>query len=86
VGRLFYANGPDRLIGRLAGYLSLAMKRGELRKANPRIAAAQFLAVIVGDLQLRLAMGLDPPSRAEQRSVVTAGVEMFLRAYQTEGR
>jgi TetR/AcrR family transcriptional repressor of mexJK operon len=85
VGRLFYANGPDRLIGRLAGYLAQAMKRGELRKANSRVAAAQFLAVIVGDLQLRSAMGLPPASRAEQRNVVTAGVEMFLRAYQPEG-
>ena len=83
-GRLFYANGPDRLIGRLAAYLAQAMKRGELRKANSRLAAAQFLAVIVGDLQLRLAMGLEPPSRAEQRSVVKSGVEMFVRAYQPE--
>lgn len=84
VGRLFYANGPDRLIGRLAGYLAQAMKRGELRKANPRLAAAQFLAVIVGDLQLRMAMGLPSPSRAEQRNVAKAGVDMFIRAYEPE--
>jgi TetR/AcrR family transcriptional regulator, mexJK operon transcriptional repressor len=84
VGRLFYANGPDRLIRRLAGYLGLAMKRGELRKANARLAAAQFLAVIVGDLQLRLAMGLPSPSATEQRKVVTAGVETFIRAYQPD--
>lgn len=84
VGRLFYANGPDRLIGRLAGYLAQAMKRGELRKANSRLAAAQFLAVIVGELQLRLAMGLPPSSRAEQRNVVKSGVDVFIRAYQPE--
>ena len=84
VGRLFYANGPDRLIGRLAGYLGLAMNRGELRRADARLAAAQFLAVIVADLQLRLAMGLPAPSRTEQRNVVTAGVEMFVRAYQPD--
>ena len=82
VGRLFYANGPDRLIGRLARYLAQAMKQGQLRKADSRLAAAQFLAVIVGDLQLRLAMGLPTPSRAEQRNVVKAGVDMFIRAYQ----
>jgi AcrR family transcriptional regulator len=84
VGRLFYANGPDRLIGRLARYLAQAMKQGQLRKANSRLAASQFLAVIVGDLQLRLAMGLPAPSRAEQRNVVKAGVDMFIRAYQPE--
>ena len=84
VGRLFYSNGPDRLIARLAGYLAQAMTRAELRKANPRLAAAQFLAVIVGDLQLRQTMGLAPAARAEQRRVVKAGVEMFIRAYQPE--
>jgi hypothetical protein len=72
VGQLFYANGPARLIGRLADYLAPAMKRGELRKANARLAAAQFLAVIVGDLQLQLTIGLPPPSPAEQRNVVKA--------------
>lgn len=84
VGQLFFANGPNRLIGRLAGYLAQAMRQGELLKASPRLAAVQFLAVIVGDLQLRLAMGLAPPSPAEQRNVVSAGVAMFLRAYQPE--
>jgi TetR/AcrR family transcriptional regulator, mexJK operon transcriptional repressor len=84
VGQLFYANGPDRLIGRLAAFLAQAMKRGELREADARLAAAQFLAVIVGDLQLKLAMGLPSPSPAEQRKVIKAGVEMFARAYQPE--
>ena len=84
VGRLFYANGPDRLISRLAAYLAQAMKRDELRTANSRLAATQFLAVIVGDLQLRLAMGLAPTTRAQQRTVVTAGVETFMRAYQPD--
>ena len=82
---MFYSNGPDRLIRRLAGYLALAMNRGELRKANSRLAATQFLAVIVGDLQLRLAMGLAPPSRAERRNVVKAGVEMFIRPTDPTG-
>jgi AcrR family transcriptional regulator len=82
VGRLFYANGPERLIRRLADYLARAMKRGELRSADSRLAAAQFLAVIVGDLQLRLAMGLPRASLAKQRKVAIAGAEMFIRAYR----
>jgi AcrR family transcriptional regulator len=86
VGRLFYSNGPNRLIGRLAVYLAKAMKHGELRTANPRLAATQFLAVIVGDLQLRSAMGFPRPSRAQERKVVKAGVDMFLRAYQPATR
>lgn len=86
VGHLFYTNGPNRLIGRLADYLAEAMKRGELRKANPRLAATQFLAVIVGDLQLRSAMGFPRTSLTEERKVVKAGVDMFLRAYQPATR
>jgi AcrR family transcriptional regulator len=84
VGYLFFTNGPNRLIGGLADYLGKAMKHGGLRKVDPNLAAAQFLAVIVGDLQLRAAMGLPRPSRAEERKVVTAGVAMFLRAYQPQ--
>ena len=81
IGRLFYANGPAKLIGRLAEFLAAAMERGELRPTPPGLAAAQFLAVIVGDLQLRLAMGLISPTPMEQDEVVVAGVEVFLRAY-----
>lgn len=81
IGRLFYANGPAKLIGRLAEFLAAAMERGELRPSPPGLAAAQFLAVIVGDLQLRLAMGLVSPTPMEQDEVVVAGVEVFLRAY-----
>jgi TetR/AcrR family transcriptional regulator, mexJK operon transcriptional repressor len=83
VGRLFYANGPDRLLRQLATFLEEAMRRGDLRKVSPRLAAAQFLAVIVGDLQLRLAMGLKRPTRDERDGVACAGVELFLRGYST---
>ena len=81
IGRLFYANGPTKLIARLAEFLASAMERGDLRPAPSALAAAQFLAVIVGDLQLRLAMGLDPPTPIEQAEVVAAGVEVFMRGY-----
>lgn len=81
IGRLFYANGPAKLIARLAEYMAAAMKRGELRSAPSQLAAAQFLAMIVADLQLRLAMGLEPPTTRKQREIVAAGVEVFLRGY-----
>ncbi len=81
IGRLFYANGPAKLIARLAVYMAAAMKRGELRTAPPQLAATQFLAIIVADLQLRLTMGLPPPTIRKQNEIVTAGVEVFLRGY-----
>ena len=82
VGRLFYANGPDRLIGQLTAFLRQAMRRGDLRTAPPRLAAVQFLAVIVGDLQLRALMGVsDEPEPIKRDKVITSGIDMFLRAY-----
>lgn len=82
VGRLFYANGPDRLIGQLAAFLRLAMRRGDLRTAPPRLAAVQFLAIIVGDLQLRALMGVaDEPEPIKRQKVIASGIDAFLRAY-----
>lgn len=81
IGRLFHTNGPAKLIGRLADYMAVAMQRGELRSAPPELAAAQFLAIIVADLQLRLAMGFKPPTVRRRNEIVAAGVEVFLRGY-----
>jgi TetR/AcrR family transcriptional regulator, mexJK operon transcriptional repressor len=81
IGRLFYANGPAKLIGRLGDYMAVAMQRGELRSAPPELAAAQFLAVVVADLQLRLAMGFRPPTVRRRNEIVAAGVDVFLRGY-----
>jgi TetR/AcrR family transcriptional regulator, mexJK operon transcriptional repressor len=84
VGRLFYVNGPQRLIEGLATFLRGAMERGDLRAATPRVAAAQFLAIIVGDLQLRALMGLSAVDANEREEIVASGVEMFLRGYTPE--
>lgn len=81
IGQLFYANGPAKLIDRLAAILSAAMERGELRLSPPRLAATQFLAIIVADLQLRLSLGLAPPRPKEQRAIVAAGVQAFLHGH-----
>lgn len=81
IGRLFYANGPAKLIARLAEFLGAAMQQGQLRSAPPELAATQFLAVIVSDLQLRLTMGIEPPTTRKRNVIVAAGVEVFLRGY-----
>ena len=81
VGRLFYANGPQRLIDGLATYLEQAMAGGQLRRAPSHLAAVQFLAVIVGDLQLRALHGLPPASPPERAAVASSGVKVFLAAY-----
>jgi len=82
VGRLYWMNGPERLLASLATFLAAAMERGELRVAPARMAAAQFLAIIVGDLQLRAFVGnAHDVSAADRAIVVDAGVDTFLRAF-----
>lgn len=86
VGRLFYANGPQRLIDGLATYLEQAMASGQLRHAPSHLAAVQFLAVIVGDLQLRALHGLPPASPSERAAVASSGAQVFLAAYAVPHR
>lgn len=82
IGELFYNSGPSNLIDGLTTFLQTAMDRGELRAAPARIAAAQFLAIIVGDLQFRALMGLPASGgRNERDAVVASGVDVFLNGY-----
>ena len=85
IGDLFFINGPEHLIDTLAAFLDRAMRRGDLRAASPRLAAAQFLAIIVADLQFRALVGVGGRSTARQRNQVAAsGVDVFLRGYAPE--
>lgn len=77
----FYRSGPGDLNRRLARMLQDAMERGELRSADPHLAATQFLGVIVGDLQLQALLGVGVPSSRVSKATAIAGAEMFLRAY-----
>ena len=82
IGQLYYASGPEQLVLDLANYLEGAMKRGELRTAPARVAAAQFLQIIVGDLQFRSIIGVAGAATVDERAMyVESGVAVFLRAY-----
>lgn len=85
LGRLFFETGPSALIGRFAIFLKEAMEHGDLRRAPPRLAAAQFFGMLCGDLQLRALLGMGTAiSRRERSLVVKSGVAAFLRAYRAE--
>ena len=81
IGPLFWASGPQHLIGELAVFLQNAMHSGHLRSAPAHVAAGQFLAIIVGDLQLRRFVGTASSSDAERRALIESGIDAFLRAY-----
>jgi TetR/AcrR family transcriptional regulator, mexJK operon transcriptional repressor len=87
LGRLFYENGPSRLLDRLEAFLHASMTRGELRKADPRRAAEQLIGLVRGDLQLRALLGITGgSSRAHVKAIVRDGVDTFYRAYTQDYR
>ena len=83
LGRLYYENGPQRLLQRLEHTLEAAMHAGRLRRADPQRAAQQFVGLVRGDLMLRALLCVDAaPDEASIASAVRDGVDTFLRAYR----
>jgi len=82
LGARFYTAGPAVLIDRLAALLAAAMQSGVLRQAPPRVAAVQFIGMILGDLQLRVLLHVGkPPGRRAREEAAEQGVDAFLRGY-----
>ncbi len=82
LGRLFYENGPARLIQRLADYLAALMEQGWLLYGQPRLVAAQFIGIVRADMHTRTMFAVDESIWPESRAaVVEHGVDVFLRAY-----
>jgi TetR/AcrR family transcriptional repressor of mexJK operon len=82
VGRIFYETGPRTFIPRLSALLERRDAEGEIAIAEPTLAAAQFFAMLRGELHLRLALGVQAKvGRKELERYVEACVDLFLRGY-----
>ena len=78
----FYRSGPERVGGRLSGYLAELHKRGIVRVTDPRTASIHFFGMVRGDLFLRQLLGLgEPPRGGELDRIVDSAVKAFLCAY-----
>ncbi|WP_447785017.1 MULTISPECIES: TetR/AcrR family transcriptional regulator [Pseudomonas] len=79
IGMLFYEAGPSDCNEVLSTWMAEAMTRGELRQADPRVKAAQFLALLTAEVQERLFQPSSEPLEIEQiQGLVGRAVEMFL--------
>ncbi|OEZ62756.1 TetR/AcrR family transcriptional regulator [Duganella sp. HH105] len=78
VGQLFYDAGPSTSVATLATLLSGAMERGEIRRADPKVTAQQFLALLTAEVDVRLYQR-DPPPLSPQaiRQLVQRATDMF---------
>ena len=79
VGQLFDESGPAQLGEALAALFERAIERGELRRANPKVLAAHFTALVTSETSNRLYQ-MDPTPMAldDIRLMVGRAVETFL--------
>lgn len=79
IGMLFYEAGPSECNTVLSGWMSEAIMRGELRPGDPRVNAAQFLALLTAEVQERLFLPVSEPLALEQiQALVERAVNMFM--------
>ena len=79
IGRSFYEAGPAFAIAKIAAYLSRRMAAGDLREADPELAAFQFIDVISGCVHKpRLFNAQHLVKKRSAEEVVAAGVDLFL--------
>jgi TetR/AcrR family transcriptional repressor of mexJK operon len=83
LGRIFYAQGPARVLGEVARYLGCATRRGELRCPEPELAAKLFLGAILANHQVLglVAPGLEPFTGKKMRAHAEEAVSLFLARY-----
>ena len=85
VGRLFYEQGPGKGLAHTAETLHEAMSRGELRDADPLIAAQHLHALLSSELQpLWYQREQATPSATQCEAMARRAVTVFMRGYAVD--
>ncbi|HEY8162137.1 TetR/AcrR family transcriptional regulator [Methylocystis sp.] len=79
--QLYFNTGQKNVLGFVAELLEEAKSRRLLSFEDAHLAANQFLNLVLSDLPMRVALGLDLPKEEEAQKVLDSGVTVFLRAY-----
>ena len=75
----------EKTINRLADYLDVHVRAGELAIPDCQLAASQFMQMCQASLFLRFIFQAAPsPSSERIAEVVESATRMFLAAYQTK--
>ncbi len=84
-GRVFFDSGPKRANEALARYLSGAMNRGQLRKADASVAASHFFALLIhGETWENYFVRESPVlTRPRNKRIVERALDTFLNGYRT---
>ncbi len=87
IGQKFFRAGPGRAIETFGAYLRTAAERGWLDVPDPELAAYHLLELMQSVHMRRMLFAVaEPPTEAEIKRTVEAGVSVFLAAYQPRGR
>ena len=81
LGKLFYESGPGRVEDAFATYLREKVSQGILSVPNPKLAAEQFIDLVIGTFQRRAVLGIERSTPRERKLRVNAAVDLFLKAY-----
>ena len=82
IGKAFYETGPAHGIKRLAEYLQVQVRAGNLAIDDCEVAAAQFLDACQSTLFKPVLFNFGPPPTAERiKYVVGIAVRTFIAAY-----
>ena len=81
LGRIFFEAGPCTLLRRIAAALRDAVAAGELSVPDIERAAAQFMALINGNVPMTVMLGFAPPTHEDWKRQIESGVAMFLARY-----
>lgn len=79
--KAFFEGGPKRTLGLVTDYLRAANRAGSLKIKDEALAADQFLSMFLGRSHILALLGLAEASPAEDRHLLKANVELFLRGY-----
>ncbi|NLA68891.1 MAG: TetR/AcrR family transcriptional regulator [Gammaproteobacteria bacterium] len=82
---MFWRAGAGKLQAGFAELLARRTAAGELDIPDTARAAAQFFALLRGDVHPRLVMGCAPPEGFDVEAHVQAAIDVFLRAYAPAG-
>jgi TetR/AcrR family transcriptional repressor of mexJK operon len=82
LAKIFYELGPVRTGASLSKYLDEQVSKGRLLKLNSKLAAQQFMDLLVTEMVIRGSLGIFPkPTKMEKRKKVEDTVAFFLRGY-----
>ena len=85
VGRRFYEHVLQKTISRLADYLAVHVKPGDLAIDDCQLAASQFIQMCQASLFLPFVFQVAPAPTAERaEQVVDSATRMFLAAYRAK--